>query len=113
MTKTHLFFNFHLVLYISSAYTQVFISFLTVPNKFVQTYVDRRASATFVHARMVRPSSQIHFDNPDYFHPVFTNADLICRGNPDIKRTGILVTGLSCATRLVFPNTSSSRLLSR
>jgi len=30
-------------------------------------------------------TGQTHFDNPDYFHCVFTNViDLIYRGNPDI-----------------------------
>jgi len=52
----------------------------------VQTYVDGRAAAIFVYVRTVglSLSGPIHFDNPDYFHPVFTNADLICRVNPDI-----------------------------
>ena len=32
---------------------------------------------------MIRPSGQIHLDNPDEVYPVFTNADLICQDNPD------------------------------
>ena len=83
-TKTRLVVNCYLVLYISSRYRHVFVSFHSVPNK-CSNYVDQRAAAaTFVCITTVRPSGQIHFDNPDYFHPVFMNADLICRGNPDI-----------------------------